>query len=171
MGILIYLRAQVTPEQIPELDFGEVSVHPDGRIDYTTIIHHPFYESRSESTQEEWDFMQEEYSFAGVIARPRLFFLPRACFWTGNYYSQKQVVALAPRNEFTLEIERQIYLWRLHYTRSKGYRLNLRVVFFENKQEILEYEPPDTMDGLCFGVVAGGNASADSFDFELLFDD
>ena len=50
-------------------------------------------------------YMDATYSFAGVIPRSRLFFIPRSCFWTGNYYTQKQVVALAPRNVFTEDIE------------------------------------------------------------------
>jgi len=101
MLVLVYLRQSVSLEYLPATEFSEISIAPDGSIDYTTLMHFPYREQLGKNMVEEEKWMREEYGFAGVIPRPRLHFLPKACFWTGDVFSQKQYIGLAPRNEFT----------------------------------------------------------------------
>ena len=49
--------------------------------------------------------------------------------------------------------------------------MNLRVKFFETKDEILDYKPDRSTDGLCFAIVSKVDVDALSFEFELIFDD
>jgi hypothetical protein len=55
--------------------------------------------------------MVKNYGFAGTIPRSRRFFLPKACFYTGNVSSQKMYVGLSPKNEHTKMIAHQLELW------------------------------------------------------------
>ena len=103
--------------------------------------------------------METSYAFAGVIPRSRLFFIPKACFWTGNFATQRQLVGLAPQNEYTESIAAQIKRWESLWKRDYGYKLDLGYKFFESKEAMFDYvEHPEYMDdieervGLCFGI-------------------
>lgn len=175
MLVLVYLRLSIKAQTMPEYDFGEVSIQSNGQIDYTTLVHYPLLESPHLSTREEEDFMEDNYSFAGVIPRSRLFFIPRSCFWTGNYWTQKQWVGLAPRNAFTEDVAENIKRWRWLYEDSDGFYLQLKPMFFDTREEMMAYvEHPEYMTseerrGLCFGIHMSQEGSA--YDFEMMFED
>ena len=97
----------------------------DGTIGYTTVYHYPLVDIPYKDVRVEEAWMEKNFAFAGVIPRTRLFFLPRPCFWTGNYHTQKRVVGLSPENEFTRAIERQIMHWRYLWREEYGYYLSL----------------------------------------------
>lgn len=73
-------------------------------VGYTAVYHYPLIEETRMTVRKEEEWMEETYAFAGVIPRSRLFFIPKACFWTGNYATQKRIVGLAPKNEYTESI-------------------------------------------------------------------
>ena len=87
MLILTYLRSRVTVEIIDPIEFGEISVASNGDVEYTTLYYYPIDEDLRRSIEEERQDMEEKYAFTGVIPRTRLFFLPKACFWTGNVWT------------------------------------------------------------------------------------
>ena len=83
--VLVYLRAQVDEERIPPLEITEVTYEEGAGLGYTAVYHYPFVEETRMNLRDEEDWMEDEFMFAGVIPRSRLFFIPRSCFWTGNF--------------------------------------------------------------------------------------
>lgn len=124
--------------------------------------------------------METNFAFAGVIPRTRLFFLPKACYWTGNWETQKQIVGLTPRNHFTMEIERQLNFWQNTWTLQKGYYLRIFVKYFDSTEEMFDYvKDPDYMvdsddhRGLCFGIsmTQSFEFGSKDYNFHFHFDD
>ena len=72
-------------EVVPSVEVREVIYDEEGDIGYTAVYHYPLIEETRMNLRDEEIWMEDVYSFAGVIPRSRLFFIPRACFWTGNY--------------------------------------------------------------------------------------
>ena len=123
--VLIYLRGMVDYEVVPSLEIREVTYDDTGDVGYSAVYHYPFIEEKRMTLREEEAWMEDTYSFAGVIPRSRLFFIPRSCFWTGNYATQKRIIGLAPRNEFTESIAFQLNRWLTLWKRQYGYILDL----------------------------------------------
>ena len=123
--VLVFIRHEISREVLDIHDFGEVTVEEDGNIGYTTVYHYPLVDRPLDSVRVEEAWMEGEFAFAGVIPRSRLMFLPKPCFWTGNYHTQKRIVGLSPDNAFTRAIERQIMHWRYLWREDYGYYLSL----------------------------------------------
>ena len=84
-AVLVYLRSIIEYVIIPSVDIREVTYDENGDVGYSAVYHYPFIEEvRMDMTYEE-KWMEDNYGFAGIIPRSRLFFIPRSCFWTGNY--------------------------------------------------------------------------------------
>ena len=56
-----------------------------GDVGYSAVYHYPLIDDIDMNIGEEEKWMEEAYAFVGAIPRSRLFFIPKACFWTGNY--------------------------------------------------------------------------------------
>ena len=84
-AVLVYLRSTIDHVVIPSVDIREVIYDENGDIGYAAVYHYPFIEeARLDLTHEE-KWMEDNYGFAGIVPRTRLFFIPRSCFWTGSY--------------------------------------------------------------------------------------
>ena len=126
-AVLVFLRQSIEKDILEVHDFGEITIEDDGNVGYTTVYHYPLIDIPNENVRVEEEFMEREYAFAGVIPRSRLFFLPKPCFWTGNFHTQKRMVGLSPENDFTRAIEKQIMHWRYLWREDYGYYLSLEV--------------------------------------------
>ena len=179
--VLVYMRTTIDYDIIPSVELKEVVYDETGDIGYSAVYHYPFIEEpRLDLTYEE-KWIESENAFAGVVPRTRLFFIPRSCFWTGNYATQRQIIGLAPRNKYTESIAFQIRKWVIMWKREYGYLLDLSWKYFDSKEEMFEYvEHPSYMKdfenrkGLCFGISHNEIESEDGFTehtFEFHFDD
>ena len=101
---LIYLRDSIAHKVMPSVEIMELTYTEDEEIGYTAVYHYPMVEFHRLNVRDEERWMEDNYSFAGVIPRTRLFFIPRTCFWTGNYATQRRYIGLAPRNAYTESI-------------------------------------------------------------------
>ena len=70
---------------MPSVEIKEVIIEEGEDLGYTAVYHYPFTEEIRMILRDEEKWIEDTYAFAGVIPRSRLFFIPRACFWTGNY--------------------------------------------------------------------------------------
>jgi hypothetical protein len=126
--------------------------------DYYTLMHYPFLEMGGMSINAEREYMVNNYGFSGVIPRSRRFFLPKACFYTGNVSSQKMYVGLAPKNKFTKNAYHELELWMWLRRKENGVNLLYRPKYFDTEEQMMEYvNHPDYMTtkdrkGLCFGI-------------------
>ena len=179
--VLIYLRSIIEYQIMPSIPITEVTYDNSGDIQYSAVYHYPLVEEKRLKLRLEETWMEETYGFAGVIPRSRLMFIPKSCFWTGNFATQKRFVGLAPRNEYTESVAWQLERWMTLYKRQYGFRLQLEWKFFDSKEDMFEYvEHKEYMIdienrvGLCFGISYSEETSGDGFTehkFELHFDD
>ena len=94
--LLAYVRTLIDYEIIPSIEIKEVMIEEGRDLGYTAVYHYPFVEEPRMNLRDEEKWMEDSYGFAGVIPRSRLFFIPRSCFWTGNYATQRRFIGLAP---------------------------------------------------------------------------
>jgi len=85
MAVLVLLRQKIGSEFVESTDIPEVKPLDDGDIGYMTISHYPFIDDPTLNLQQDVAKLEKNFAFAGVIPRTRLFFLPKSCFWTGNW--------------------------------------------------------------------------------------
>ena len=178
---LVVIRSMIDHEIMPSLEITEVTYDAAGDVGYNAVFHYPLVEEQRMGFRDEETWMEDTYGFAGIVPRSRLMFIPKSCFWTGNYATQKRLVGLAPANEYTRSIAWQLQQWVSLYKRQYGFQLNLSWKFFASKEEMFAYvEHPEYMIdindrvGLCFGISYSEETGGDGFTehrFELHFDD
>lgn len=62
----------------------------------------PLITMGGKTREDERVWIDENYTMAGVVTRPRLHFLPKSCFeGHSGFKEERQLVALAPWNDFT----------------------------------------------------------------------
>ena len=83
--LLVYMRSEIDHEVMPSIKVREVIYDENSDVGYLAVYHYPFVEApRLDLTHEEL-WMETNFQFAGIEPRSRLFFIPKSCFWTGNY--------------------------------------------------------------------------------------
>ena len=83
--VLVVIRSQIDSELFPSIVINEITIDENFELSYAAVYHYPLVEQTRMSLREEEKWMEDSYALAGVVPRSRLFFIPRACFWTGNY--------------------------------------------------------------------------------------
>jgi len=179
--LLVYLRTQVDYELVASYEISEITIEEGKDLGYSAVYHYPLVEELRMNLREEELWMEDTYQFAGVLPRSRLFFIPRRCFWTGNFATQRRLVGLTPRNDYTMSIAKQLKKWTLLWKRQYGYRLDLEYKFFDSTKDMYDYVKHEMymVDvekriGLCFGISYSEETDGDGYTehrFDLHFDD
>jgi hypothetical protein len=176
MAVLSLLRHYIGSEYIESVDLPEVQPLEDGDLGYNTVLHYPFIDDPTKKMSDDVTNIESNFGFAGVIPRTRLFFLPKSCFWTGNWETQRQIIGLTPKNFYTMEIERQLLFWRNTWSKDKGYFLQIVIKYFESPEAMFAYvaDPEymtdsDNHRGLCFGISMAKNNSSEFLEYEFNF--
>jgi len=103
--VLVVLRAIINYQVVPSLAISELTIEEGQDLGYAAVYHFPYVENQRMNLRDQEQWMEDSYQFTGVIPRSRLMFIPRSCFWTGNYATQRRIIGLAPRNEYTQSID------------------------------------------------------------------